>query len=41
MFSQTLLAVPMYLLFEAALFFCARFLPEEKTDTDAAATPPS
>ena len=27
--SQTLLAVPMYLLFEAALFFCARFLPEK------------
>jgi sec-independent protein translocase protein TatC len=27
-FSQTLLAVPMYLLFEAALFVCARFLPE-------------
>jgi sec-independent protein translocase protein TatC len=26
-FSQTLLAVPMYVLFEAALFFCARFLP--------------
>ncbi len=26
MFSQTLLAVPMYLLFEGALFFCARFL---------------
>jgi sec-independent protein translocase protein TatC len=26
-FSQTLLALPMYLLFEAALFFCARFLP--------------
>jgi sec-independent protein translocase protein TatC len=26
-FSQTLLAVPMYCLFEAALFFCARFLP--------------
>jgi sec-independent protein translocase protein TatC len=27
-FSQTLLALPMYLLFEAALFFCARFLPD-------------
>lgn len=27
-FSQTLLALPMYALFEAALFFCARFLPE-------------
>ena len=27
-FSQTLLAVPMYALFEAALFFCARFIPE-------------
>jgi sec-independent protein translocase protein TatC len=26
-FSQTLLALPMYALFEAALFFCARFLP--------------
>ena len=26
-FSQTLLAVPMYALFEAALFFCARFIP--------------
>jgi sec-independent protein translocase protein TatC len=28
-FSQTLLAVPMYMLFEAALFFCWRFLPEK------------
>ena len=27
-FSQTLLAVPMYALFEGALFFCRRFLPE-------------
>jgi sec-independent protein translocase protein TatC len=27
-FSQTLLALPMYALFEAALFFCRRFLPE-------------
>jgi sec-independent protein translocase protein TatC len=27
-FSQTLLAVPMYALFEAALFFCSRFLPD-------------
>ena len=27
--SQTMLAVPMYLLFEAALFFCARFLPDK------------
>lgn len=27
-FSQTLLAVPVYLLFEAALFFCGRFLPD-------------
>jgi sec-independent protein translocase protein TatC len=27
-FSQTLLAVPMYILFEGALFFCARFIPE-------------
>lgn len=27
-FSQTLLAVPMYLLYELALFVCARFLPE-------------
>jgi sec-independent protein translocase protein TatC len=26
-FSQTLLAVPMYALFEAALLFCGRFLP--------------
>ncbi len=28
MFSQTLLAVPMYALFEGALLFCRRFLPE-------------
>lgn len=38
MFSQTLLAVPMYLLFELALFFCARFLPDDESaarDTDA------
>jgi sec-independent protein translocase protein TatC len=27
-FSQTLLAIPMYALFEAALLFCGRFLPE-------------
>jgi sec-independent protein translocase protein TatC len=27
-FSQTLLAVPMYTLYEVALFFCRRFLPE-------------
>jgi sec-independent protein translocase protein TatC len=27
-FSQTLLALPMYALFEAALFFCARFVPD-------------
>jgi sec-independent protein translocase protein TatC len=27
-FSQTMLAIPMYLLFEAALWFCKRFLPE-------------
>jgi sec-independent protein translocase protein TatC len=27
-FSQTLLALPMYALFEGALFFCRRFLPE-------------
>jgi sec-independent protein translocase protein TatC len=27
-FSQTLLAVPMYALFEMALFFCARFMPD-------------
>jgi sec-independent protein translocase protein TatC len=27
-FSQTLLALPVYALFEAALFFCARFLPD-------------
>jgi len=26
--SQTVLAIPMYLLFEGALFFCARFLPD-------------
>jgi sec-independent protein translocase protein TatC len=26
--SQTMLAIPMYLLFEAALLFCKRFLPE-------------
>lgn len=29
-FSQTLLAIPMYALFEIALFICARFLPERK-----------
>jgi sec-independent protein translocase protein TatC len=29
-FSQTLLAVPMYALFEGALLFCWRFLPEGK-----------
>jgi sec-independent protein translocase protein TatC len=28
-FSQTLLALPMYALFEAALFFCWRFLPDK------------
>lgn len=28
-FSQTLLAIPMYLLFEAAIFFCKRFLPAD------------
>ena len=28
LFSQTLLAVPMYLLYEIALLACARFLPE-------------
>lgn len=28
-FSQTMLAIPMYLLFEGALFFCARFLPDK------------
>jgi sec-independent protein translocase protein TatC len=27
LFSQTLLAVPMYLLYEIALLVCARFLP--------------
>ena len=27
-FSQTLLAIPMYALYELALFVCARFLPE-------------
>ena len=31
-FSQTLLAVPMYALFEVALFFCKRFLPEATED---------
>jgi sec-independent protein translocase protein TatC len=29
-FSQTLLALPMYALFEVALLFCSRFLPEGK-----------
>ena len=29
LFSQALLAIPMYLLFEIALFFCKRFLPED------------
>ena len=29
-FSQTLLALPMYALYEAALLFCWRFLPERK-----------
>jgi sec-independent protein translocase protein TatC len=28
--SQTVLAIPMYLLFEGALFFCARFIPDRK-----------
>jgi sec-independent protein translocase protein TatC len=28
LFSQTLLAVPMYLLYEVALLVCARFLPD-------------
>jgi sec-independent protein translocase protein TatC len=28
-FSQTLIAAPMYILFEAALLFCKRFLPAE------------
>jgi sec-independent protein translocase protein TatC len=27
-FSQTLLAVPMYVLYEIALLVCARFLPD-------------
>ena len=27
-FSQTLLALPMYVLYEIALFVCARFLPD-------------
>jgi sec-independent protein translocase protein TatC len=31
-FSQTLLALPMYALFEAALFFCKRFLPENEAE---------
>lgn len=26
--SQTVLAIPMYLMFEGALFFCARFMPD-------------
>jgi sec-independent protein translocase protein TatC len=29
-FSQTLLALPMYALFEIALFICARFLPDRE-----------
>ena len=29
-FSQTLLALPMYALYEGALLFCSRFLPERK-----------
>jgi sec-independent protein translocase protein TatC len=29
-FSQTLLAVPMYALFEIALLVCARFLPHRE-----------
>jgi sec-independent protein translocase protein TatC len=33
-FSQTLLAIPMYMLFEAALIFCRYFLPEEPNETD-------
>jgi sec-independent protein translocase protein TatC len=35
-FSQTLIAIPMYLLFEAALFFCKRFLPEDTEEADEA-----
>lgn len=41
MFSQTLLAMPMYLLFESALFFCSRFIPRrsETEDTPGEETP--
>jgi sec-independent protein translocase protein TatC len=35
MFSQTLLAVPMYALFEGAIFFCSRFIPQSP-DADEA-----
>lgn len=31
-FSQTLLAIPMYALFEGALFFCKKFLPEDDAE---------
>jgi sec-independent protein translocase protein TatC len=34
-FSQTLLAVPMYMLFEGALLFCKYFLPDETADETA------
>ena len=37
MFSQTLLAIPIYLLFEIALFFCARFLPDDEPEAPPAA----
>jgi sec-independent protein translocase protein TatC len=33
-FSQTLLAVPVYLLFEAALLFCRHFLPDRPSSDD-------
>jgi sec-independent protein translocase protein TatC len=35
MFSQTLLAVPIYVLFEMALFFCARVLPDTEPPPEA------
>ena len=35
MFSQTLLAVPMYALFEGALLVSARFAPKTESETDA------
>ena len=35
MFSQTLLAVPMYALFEGAIFFCSRFIPQSPDAAEA------